>query len=152
MVMTVIMPLSMIQKINSAIPPISSQSLNELSDYIVIGKVTRIESSRGHVRSSTNQHYKVLVKVEQVESKKSNLVTDKGQFSRLKNFPSPGSTIEVYYRIVSNRSTGWFGLQGQNSHLKEGISAKLFIRKDPQGTLRLLEPNGWKLIDQEVVK
>lgn len=130
-------PLMSIQNLNAALPPISPQNLKRLSDYIVIGQVTRIESREVALKfgpndqySGTNIQYKAIVKVQRLESKK-----------------DPGRTIEVHYWTVGKRPSGMAGAQGQNLQLKKQMTAKFFIRKDKQGKLHLLEPNGWQPIN-----
>jgi hypothetical protein len=155
-VMAVATPLIMTQNANTAIPPVSSQNLNRLSDYIVIGKVTRIQKSEVRVKFGTNHQYKVFVQVASLESPQSEVLPRpkslKGKAIYSSNLPAPGKTIEFHYWTVGKRIDGWAGAQGQNSHLKEGMIAKFFIRKGGQGKLHLLEPNGWQPIDQEAVK
>jgi hypothetical protein len=150
--MAVATPLIMTQKANTAVPPLSTQQLNNMSAYIVVGTVTRIEKSEVQVKFGTNNHYKVLIKVERLESKRSDLPVSKGQFSQVTTSPRPGSTIEVHYWKVGKRQGGWSGSQGQNVHLKEGMTAKLFMRKNEKGEFHLLQPNGWQPIVQESVK
>jgi hypothetical protein len=143
-------PLMISERANTAVPPLSSQNLNQLSDYIVIGTVTRIQRSELPMKFGSNYHYKVLVKVKKLELKDSNSLPSsnlKRQAMISKTRPLPGNTIEVHYWTVGKRQNGWTGAQGQNSHLKEGTIAKLFVRKDEKNALHLLEPNGWEPID-----
>jgi hypothetical protein len=143
------MPLMIFERANTAVPPLSPKTLNILSNYIVIGKVTQIQRSEVKMKFGTNYHYKVWVNINQIESKERDVVPSNGQSTKFTKSPQSGSTIEVHYWTVGKRQGGWSGSQGENAHLKEGMTAKLFIRKDEQGKLHLLQPNGWEPIDRK---
>ncbi len=145
-------PLAFTQTLNAALPPIPAKELNRLSDYIVVGKVNKIESRKVTTRFGDKLQYsegiiqhKAIVTVKRLESKKNRSSNGK---SKASNLPAPGKTIEVHYWTLDKESPDSPGrppgAQGQNSLLQEKTMAKFFIRKDAQGKLHLLEPNGWQ--------
>jgi hypothetical protein len=118
---------------STAIPPLSVERLNDSSDYIVIGTVTNIQVREVRVNLGTDYSYKAQIQVNRIELSRSDVLNSK-------------KSIEVHYRKTGKRPYGWTGPQGQSQLLEKGKKVKLFIRRDRQGNLHLLEPNGWQLI------
>lgn len=118
---------------NTAIPSLTGQNLNALSDYIVIGTVTSIQSREVRVGLGTDYAYKAQIQVDRIEFSRSNILTSK-------------KSIVVLYKQTGKRPRGWVGPQGQSRLLVKDSKVRLFIRRDEQGKLHLLEPNGWQLI------
>lgn len=157
-VVTIATPFMGTQISNSAIPPLSHEYLNVLSDYVVIGQVTQTQRKEVFIEFGTNYEYKVLVKVEQLEQNKTvekrttHPKSLRPQTRAFNHIPTPGKIIEVHYWTSGKRLPGWTGAQGENLTLEKGVRGKLFIRKDEQGKLHVLEPNGWQPIAQKAVK
>ena len=119
---------------NTAIPPLPDKHLKAMSDYIVLGTVTNIQSREVRVDRGTDYSYKAQIQVDQIELSRANILTSK-------------KGIEVLYRKTGKRPNGWVGPQGQSQLLEKDRKVKLFIRRDEQGNLHLLEPNGWQAIN-----
>ncbi|TYQ26715.1 hypothetical protein PseudUWO311_11460 [Pseudanabaena sp. UWO311] len=118
----------------TAIPPLSDKHLKAMSDYVVLGTVTNIQSREVRVDMGTDYSYKARIQVNRIELSRANTLTSK-------------RSIEVLYRKTGKRPNGWVGPQGQSQLLEKNRKVKLFIRRDAQGNLHLLEPNGWQPIN-----
>ncbi len=127
-------PLLSPEMANTAIPPLPDKHLKALSDYVVIGTVINVQSREVRVNMGTDYSYKARIQVDRIELSRANTLTSK-------------KSIEVLYRKTGKRPNGWVGPQGQSQLLEKDRKVKLFIRRDAQGNLHLLEPNGWQLID-----
>jgi hypothetical protein len=126
-------PLLSPEMANTAIPPLPDKHLKEMSDYIVLGRVTNIQSREVRVDRGTDYSYKARIQVDRIELSRANTLASK-------------KSIEVLYRKPGKRPNGWVGSQGQSQLLEKNRKVKLFIRRDEQGNLHLLEPNGWQAI------
>ena len=127
-------PLLSPEMANTAIPPLPDKHLKAMSDYIVLGRVTNIQSREVRVDRGTDYSYKAQIQVDRIELSRANILTSK-------------KSIEVLYRKPGKRPNGWVGSQGQSQLLEKNRKVKLFIRRDEQGNLHLLEPNGWQPIN-----
>jgi hypothetical protein len=127
-------PLLSPEMANTAIPPLSDKHLKAMSDYVVLGTVTNIQSREVRVDMGTDYSYKARIQVDRIELSRANTLTSK-------------KSIEVLYRKTGKRPNGWVGPQGQSQLLEKNRKVKLFIHRDAQGNLHLLEPNGWQPIN-----
>jgi hypothetical protein len=127
-------PLLSPEMANTAIPPLPDKHLKAMSDYVVLGTVTNIQSREVSVSRGTDYLYKARIQVNRIEFSRANILTSK-------------KSIEVLYRKTGKRPNGWVGPQGQSQLLEKDRKVKLFIRRDAQGNLHLLEPNGWQPIN-----
>jgi hypothetical protein len=123
------------QPAQSAVPPLSERNLQVLSSHIVNGVVTAIQSKKVPNQYGYNFEHTATIKVAKVDRSASNSI-------------KPGQTIEVVYITIGSNG-GRSGSQRQQHRLQPGFKAKLFILPGQDGRLYLLEPNGWRFIQEQ---
>ena len=97
---------------NTAIPPLSDKHLKAMSDYVVLGTVTNIQSREVSVSRGTDYLYKARIQVNRIEFSRANILTSK-------------KSIGVLYRKTGKRPNGWVGPQGQSQLLEKDSKVKL---------------------------
>lgn len=133
----------------AAVPPLSNKNLKLEADYIVIGKVISVLKGEVKTELGSDYHYTAIVQIEGLESEfplMAPMLPDGTLPTRSSGEPKAGSQIKIQYWKAGQRPHGWTGPQGQNSNLETKIKVRLFIKKDSEGGLHLLQPNGWQLI------
>ena len=133
----------------AAVPPLSNKNLKLEADYIVIGKVISVLKGEVKTELGSDYHYTAIVQIEGLESEfplMPPMLPDGTLPTRSSGEPKAGSQIKIQYWKAGQRPHGWTGPQGQNSNLETKIKVRLFIKKDSEGGLHLLQPNGWQLI------
>lgn len=140
--------LTMPQTAPAAVPPLSTEELEESASHIVVGKVKSISSHEVKVPSGSDYQLTAVIELKSLErwALPPGSARPAGYSGLPSIAPKPGENIEVYYRRVRKRPPGWTGSIGQNYRLRLDTQVKLFLILDEKGHLQLLEPNGWEAI------
>jgi hypothetical protein len=119
-----------------AVPPLSEGELRGQSQVVVVGKISKLEVSEvdeGH--QFINKVYKVTVLVEKVEKGYVKKPEDSGSFQVVATTWQP-----------EHRPRGWVGPQGQNQTPVEGQKVRAYLKKNVEGQLEFLLPNGLEVL------
>jgi hypothetical protein len=129
----------------AALPPLSTEELNQQATHIIVGKVKSISNREVSTDLGSNYEFTAIVEVKRVEK---GLLTvelkhPNNPFVRLLGVAKPGAKIEVNYWLAGKRPDGWVGHGGQHFNLSANSQVRLFLTTE-DGKLHLLEPNGWE--------
>lgn len=133
----------------AALPPLGDSELKRDATYIVVGKVKSISQSEVPIDGGTNIKFVALVEVIGVEKGLLQSTDPTEVITQPPGTPTPGDTIEVNYWQAGERPLGWTGPGGQYYRLALDTQVRLFLERDREGSLDLLEPNGWESISPE---
>lgn len=114
----------------AALPPLSDDDRQEEADHILVGQVHNVSAKEVDVEDGTNLVYTLNFRVD----------------GREKGSLRPGLTLSITCKQTGKRPRGWAGPQGQNEIPREGQKVRVFVRETPEGTFKLLEPNGWEAL------
>ena len=131
----------------AALPPLSDDSLEQESQYIVIGTVIDVIKQEVFLDLGSDYHYTASIKVEEVTENSEAIFSFGKEIQATLKPPAVGQEIKVNYWQIGKRPSGLVGPIGQNSSLYVGAKAKLYLNQDYEGNFSLLEPNGWMLLN-----
>jgi hypothetical protein len=134
-----------VQPACAALPPLSPQTLEKESAYIIVGTVKGVTSKDVSTNQGGNCQYVATVEVKKVEKKLFTLSLENSseQLSSPDDDLKPGDNIDVHYWQAGRRPQGWTGPVGQSSLPSVGMTIRLFLTEEDDG-FHLLEPNGWQ--------
>lgn len=113
------------------LPPLSPQEQQKQAEVVVLGTVKAVKRLPG---KSPRPGFKDEV----VEARVAVSKVLKGRSVR------PGKEIQVRYWQAVERPAAWAGPGGQYLDLKKGARVTLFLRREADKRLHLLNPNGWE--------
>lgn len=127
----------------AAIPPLHESERASMATDIVEGDVLLVEWKLVNSDNPTGKHnfmdWHITAKVRVRKVLKSS------------GSDAMQNEILVKYWKQARRPSGWTGDQGQNKHLYQGVTAKLFMQVDSEDPkmFQLLRPNGWEDVQDD---
>jgi hypothetical protein len=118
---------------HAELPPLSPQEQRDRAEVVVAGTVKSVKRLPS---KSTRPGFK------------DNVVEARVAVSKVLKGPGvrPGKEIQVRYWQAAERPARWAGPGGQHGDLKRGARVTLFLRREADKRLHLLNPNGWEPI------
>jgi hypothetical protein len=134
----------------AAVPPRKTEDLRRDAMDIVVGEVRFVYAGELRVEHGTDTRYCIEVAVAKVEKPSGDAT------ARPTTAPStqPAARIVAGHLIYarcwrpSKRPDGWAGHQGQNLIPKPGQRVRLYLTREPDGGLDVLEPNGIEVVTE----
>ena len=113
----------------AALPPLSTQELHGDAQVVAVGVVGKVESREVKVAGGTDVEFTAELSDIKFE----------------KVLVAPGAkTLELRFKRTGTRPPGWTGPSGQHAVFKKGDRVRIFGTQAPNGSITLLEPNGWE--------